>query len=48
MLSAVNSVRPMNHRPVPLKEIIHYILILKKDTKAFRTPGVSVGEVCYS
>ena len=30
MVSAVNCVRLMIHRPVPLKQIIHYMLILKK------------------
>ena len=29
MISAVNCVRLMIHRPVPLKQIIHYMLIKK-------------------
>ena len=31
--SAVYCIRLMNHRPVPLKQIIHYMLILKKPKK---------------
>ena len=30
VLSAVNWVRLMNHRSVPLKQILHYMSILKK------------------
>ena len=31
VVSAVNYVRLMIHRPVPLKQTIHYMLILKRE-----------------
>ena len=33
MVSAVNCVRLMIHRPVPLKQMIHYVLIKNKKIK---------------
>ena len=33
MVSAVNYLRLMIHRPVPMKQIIHYMLILKNEKK---------------
>ena len=33
MVSAVNCVRLMNHRPIPLKQIIHHMLVLKSNSR---------------
>ena len=42
MVSAVNRVRLMNHRSVPLKQIIHYMLIKKLKKRVYRrVPGIS-------
>ena len=43
MVSAVNCVRLLNHRPVPLKQIIHYTL-KKEEAGRKNEGGKSEGE----
>ena len=39
MVSTVNCVRLLNHRPVPLKQMIHYMLKRKEDSRKGRMKG---------